>query len=466
MKYFPVFLDLDNQLVVLVGDADGLTPKLANLLKTDARLMVFVKNSNDYLEKLAANNQIELNTGLPSKDTLASARLVYLDGSQVDIHRQLRSQCQSLNVPVNTVDDAGASDFISAAIIDRDPVVVAVSSSGAAPILVRRIKAQIESLLATETGVVARLANKLRPKAKTALDKTARIAFWRRFFDGLAASRLRQLGFDEARKVFHRELGEGAALDSGPQPVALVGAGPGDPELLTLRARRVLEQADVILYDRLVDPRILDIARREARFIEVGKQPGGKSWHQDEINQAIVEHAKEGNHVVRLKSGDPMIFGRADEEIDAILQADLTYEVVPGITSASAASASIGRSLTRRERNSAFSFLTAQDVNGFAEHDWRALAKPGATSAIYMGVRAARFVQGRLLVHGADPDTPVSVIENASREDERIIDASLGTLQTQLEAHGVVGPAIIFIGLNSRHASAEMSTRVPAAVGA
>ena len=196
MKYFPVFLDLDNQLVVLVGGADGLTPKLANLLKTDARLMVFVKNSNDYLEKLAANNQIELNTGLPSKDTLASARLVYLDGSQVDIHRRLRSQCQSLNVPVNTVDDAGASDFISAAIIDRDPVVVAVSSSGAAPILVRRIKAQIESLLATETGVVARLANKLRPKAKTALDKTTRIAFWHRFFDGLAASRLRRLGFE------------------------------------------------------------------------------------------------------------------------------------------------------------------------------------------------------------------------------------------------------------------------------
>ena len=465
MKYFPVFFDLSKQSVVLVGRGEALTPKLANLLKTEARLLVFSDQSDERLSALADSKQIELFSGLPNEETLRVARLVYLDSSNIEAQRKVRSQCHELRIPVNTIDDAGASDFISAALVDRDPVLVAISSSGTAPILVRRIKAQIETFLAPETGAIARLANALRPRAKTALEKPARIKFWRRFFDGLAANRLRQHGFDETRRTFHRELHRSQELPVEPRPVALVGAGPGDPELLTVRARKLLEQADVVLYDRLVDSRILDLARREAEFIEVGKRPGGKSWHQDEINQSIVSHAKTGQHIVRLKSGDPMIFGRADEEIDAIVNAGLTYEVVPGITSAAAASASIGRSLTRRERNSAFSFLTAQDINGFAEHDWRNLARAGATSAIYMGVRAARFVQGRLLVHGADPATPVCVVENASRDNERVVDATLATLQSQLETHKVAGPAIIFIGLSSREAAVELSNGIPKAVG-
>ena len=234
----------------------------------------------------------------------------------------------------------------------------------------------------------------------------------------------------------------------------LVGAGPGDPELLTLKARRVLHEADVVLYDRLVDRRILELARREATLIEVGKTPGGPAWKQPEINAAMVEHARAGKVVVRLKSGDPLVFGRADEELDALEAAGIAWEVVPGITSASAAAASAGRSLTRRGRNGAISFITAQDAQGYAEHDWRALAQPGKTFAIYMGLRAARFVQGRLLLHGASADTPVTVVENASRPDERMVEMRVENMSESIAERDLSGPAIIFIGLRARAAKA------------
>jgi len=247
--------------------------------------------------------------------------------------------------------------------------------------------------------------------------------------------------------------------DGGPRREAgrtiIVGAGPGDPELLTLKARRALHEADVVLYDRLVDPRILELARREAELIEVGKTPGGPAWKQDDINAAMIENVRAGAVVIRLKSGDPMVFGRADEELDALDDAGIRWEVVPGITSASAAAASAGRSMTRRGRNQAISFLTAHEAQGYAEHDWRALAQPGKALAIYMGLRAARFVQGRLLLHGASPETPVTIIENASRTDEKQISASLADMAERISEAGIAGPAIIFIGLPARRAGAR-----------
>ena len=464
MKYFPVFFDLDNEVVVLVGNSQALAAKLANLVKTNARLLVFSEEPASKFGRFAEHERMELIRGLPSEDILSTARLVYLDSSNLRRQRQIFASCKTLNVAVNTIDDAGSSDFISAAIVDRDPVTVAISSSGSAPVLVRRIKAMIEELLESDTGAIARLAQALRPKVKTALSHRGRLAFWQRYFDGSAADRIRRIGFAAARKEFHRELDLEIERVEESQPIALVGAGPGDPELLTIRARRFIERADVVLYDRLVDSRVVDLARREAKLIAVGKRPGGSSWSQAEINRELIQHAKNGERVVRLKSGDPMIFGRADEEIDAIQAAQLNYEVIPGITAASAASASIGRSMTRRDRNSAFNLITAHDVKGFAEHDWKSLAAPGATSAIYMGVRAARFVQGRLLVHGARPDTPMCVVENAARDNERVIDATLGTLHAQMQTHRVRGPAIIFIGLRSRQAISKISHALPAAV--
>lgn len=237
---------------------------------------------------------------------------------------------------------------------------------------------------------------------------------------------------------------------ANPCPVALVGAGPGDPELLTLRALRLIEQAEIILYDRLVSQEILDLAPASARLIPVGKAGFGASMPQEDINALMVSLALSGHRVLRLKGGDPAIFGRLDEELDALTAAGLPYDIVPGITTASAAVASIGQSLTRRGRNGAARLITGHDMKGYADQDWRALAQPGAVAAVYMAKKAARFIQGRLLMHGAAPDTPVTVIENVSRPGARQIASTLASLGQDLAQAAPDGPAILLLGLAPR----------------
>lgn len=465
MKYFPVFVDLEHQIVLLAGDSEGVLAKAYGLLKTTANLHVYCLQPSRELQRLAADQRIKLHRAQPGRAAIEQARLVYIACRDVAAAREIRALCRAAGVLCNTVDDAGSADFISAAIVDRDPVVVAIGSEGSAPLLVRRIKRDIEQQLASTTGAVARLAARLRPVVKTHLDKAARLRFWEQFFGGAADRVIEHNGSAGARRYFHRALRADAAAPAPAKTgrVAIVGAGPGDPDLLTLKAVRLLAAADVVLYDRLVDPRILDHARREATLTEVGKIPGGQSWAQNDINHEMLRHAEQGAQVVRLKSGDPMVFGRADEELDALTAAGIPCTVVAGVTAAASAAASMQTSLTRRGRNSAFTVLTAQDTAGYAEHDWRQLARVNATSAIYMGVRAAPFVQGRLLLHGADPATPISIVENASRNNERLINARLGELSAVLETQKVVGPAVIFIGLHARSRARELVHPAPPA---
>ena len=241
-----------------------------------------------------------------------------------------------------------------------------------------------------------------------------------------------------------------------------MGAGPGDPELLTLKARAALDRADVVIHDRLVPPAILELARREAVIIEAGKTGFGQAMAQDDINALMVEHGLNGAHVVRLKGGDPTLFGRLDEEIEALDAAGLGWSILPGITAASASVAAIGQSLTRRGRNASVRHLTAHDMQGFADHDWRTLARPGEVAAIYMGLRAARWMQGRLLMHGADATTPVTLIENASRPGQRIVGTTLAGLSDA--ASEATGPALILFGLAPRAAAAALAgTSIPEA---
>ena len=237
----------------------------------------------------------------------------------------------------------------------------------------------------------------------------------------------------------------------------LVGTGPGDPELLTLKARRLLHEADVVIHDRLVPAAVLELARREATIVETGKTAYGPSWKQDDINALMVRHARAGATVVRLKGGDPAIFGRLDDEIEALEAAGIGFAVVPGVTSASAAAAAIGQSLTRRGRNSSFRVLTGHDVDGFAEHDWRELARPGATAAVYMGVKAATFLRGRLLMHGAAATTPVTAVENVSRPGQRVIATTLIDLPRAFDEAAPEGPVIILYGLEPRAAALAVS---------
>jgi len=247
-----------------------------------------------------------------------------------------------------------------------------------------------------------------------------------------------------------------------PGSVSFVGAGPGDPDLLTLRAVRALEAADVVIHDRLISAEILALAGRGARLIDAGKEGFGPSTPQAEIHAMLVASARSGARVVRLKAGDSGVFGRLDEEIEALEAAGIRYEIVPGITSAAAAVAAIGQSFTRRGRNSGVRLVTGHDAKGFADHDWRALARPGEVAAIYMGKRAARYITGRLLMHGARAETPVTVVENASRPEERVLSTTLAALPDALEAAGLSGPAVILLGLAPRSARAEVHVPEPA----
>ncbi|HKK97372.1 MAG TPA: uroporphyrinogen-III C-methyltransferase [Marivita sp.] len=245
-------------------------------------------------------------------------------------------------------------------------------------------------------------------------------------------------------------------------PVAFVGAGPGDPDLLTLKALKALQTADVVIHDRLVSADILALVGPNTRLRNAGKEGFGPSISQDQINAMIIEDALTGARVVRLKSGDPTVFGRLDEELDALADAGLEFTIVPGLTSASAAVASLGQSLTKRGRNAAVRFVTGHDMQGYADQDWTSLASPGEVAAIYMGKKAARFIQGRLLMHGAAPDTAVTIVENASRPDQRTVEATLATLPATLAEADITGPALLMYGLAPRHATAVVQT-VPTA---
>ena len=241
-----------------------------------------------------------------------------------------------------------------------------------------------------------------------------------------------------------------------PGTVAFVGAGPGDPDLLTVKALHALQQADVVIHDRLVARDILDLANPAAQLLNAGKEGFGPSMSQNDINALIIAQARTGARVVRLKGGDPTVFGRLDEELDAVTAAGIDWHVVPGITAASASVAAIGQSLTKRGRNASVRYLTGHDMKGFADHDWRTLARPGEVAAIYMGKKSARFIQGRLIMHGADRATPITVIENASRPTQSVLATTLDRLPADLAEANLTGPALTFLGLAPRAAEAAL----------
>ena len=276
--------------------------------------------------------------------------------------------------------------------------------------------------------------------------------FWAEYYHSVGPKTMDSLGQTGLDTALEDLLEHHLGTKERQGHVAFVGAGPGDPELLTLKARRMLHEADVVIYDRLVGKGILELARREAMMIDVGKEGFGPSTTQSEINALIIQHAQTGAQVVRLKGGDCGIFGRLDEELDACVAHSVSYSVTPGITSASAAVASIGQSLTKRGRNASVRLLTGHDMQGFADHDWRGLAQEGQVAAIYMGKKSARFIQGRLLMHGAHPKTPVTLVENASHADQTTVETTLAELPNAISEHDLTGPVMTLYGIAPRHA--------------
>ncbi len=456
MQHFPIFVNLRGTRVVVGGGGDAALAKLRLLIKTEAEITVCAP---DIMPEIAALRPRVTLVHRPLLGCdLVRAQLVYAATEDAGRDARIRALGHKAGVLVNVVDNLAASDFITPAMVDRDPVTVAVGTEGAAPVLARRIKAMVEAELPATLGPLARIGKAFRPQAEALPKGAARRDFWAEYYDSAGPRALAQGGEAAVRPALDDLLARHLSRAAAPGRVDFVSAGPGDPELLTLKARRLLDRADVVIHDRLVAPEILELARREAQIVSVGKQGYGPATPQDAIHALMIAHAGDGAHVVRLKGGDATIFGRLEEECDALDAAGIAWQVVPGVTSATAAAASIGRSLTRRGRNRDLRLVTAHDMNGFADADWRALAAPGAVTALYMGKHAARFVQGRLLMHGASPDMPVSVIENASRRDEQVIATTLADLPAA--AQGLDGPAMITLGVAPRRAADAADTEV------
>lgn len=456
MRHFPIFLDLAGRPVVIAGNGAFALAKLRLLLKTEARLTLHAAAPEPDLEATAAAHGVPLVRREPTAADLAGAALAYGAHAEAAADARLARNARAAGVLVNVVDNLDGSDFITPAIVDRDPVTVAIGTEGAAPVLARAIKADLEATLPQGLGPLARAGKAFRPEAEALPQGRARREFWADYYFRTGPQVLAEAGEELLDHALHALLEQHLGMVAEPGRVDLVGAGPGDPELMTVKARRLLDAADVVIHDRLVPAAILDLARREASFVAVGKEGFGPSTPQQAINALMVQHARAGARVVRLKGGDASVFGRLDEETAALTEAGIDWSVSPGITAASAAAAAIGASLTRRGRNSEVRLLTAQDVEGLADHDWRTLARPGAVAAIYMGKRAARFLQGRLLMHGADPATPVTLVENASRPDQRILASRLDRLAADLAEAAPGGPALTLFGLAPAKAAAAL----------
>lgn len=452
MQHFPIFVSVAGRRIVVSGGGEAALAKLRLLLKTEARITVFAAAPAPVIRDWAAEGRLALvRRALEPGDALC-AKLFYAANEDAAEDARVAALARADGASVNVVDNLGASDFITPAIVDRDPVTVAIGTEGAAPVLARAIKRDLEERLPAVLGPLARIGKTFRQAAEALPFGRARRAFWADYYFGAGPRAIEADGEAGVRPALEALLSRHLRAEAREGRVEFVGAGPGDPELLTLKARRALDAADVVIHDRLVTPEVLELARREAVLIDAGKEGFGQAMPQALIDAAIVEHAQSGAHVVRLKSGDPAVFGRLDEEVAACEAAGVAWSIVPGITAASAAVAGIGQSLTKRARNSSVRLLTGHDMTGFAEHDWRALARPGEVAAIYMGKRAARYVQGRLLMHGADPGTPVTVVENASRPGQRILATTLREMEPAMRDAALSGPALTLYGLAPRAA--------------
>jgi len=468
MEYLPLFLRLRSRPVLVVGGGVVALRKVAWLLRTGARITVVAPVLHPELAARAARGELRHIAAGFDPALLADAVLVVSATDAADTNRAVSQAARARGVPVNVVDDASLSSFIFPAIVERAPLLVAVSTAGEAPVLARRVREQIEALLPARLGSLARFMGARRATVQRALRRGARRAFWERLLAGPVGERV--LAGDErgaehalARELLTSRLTSSAAGSGGIGEVYLIGAGPGDPDLLTLRALQLLQQADVILYDRLVSPQVLERARRDAERIFVGKELGDHD-QQQRINDLLVRLAREGKRVARLKGGDPFVFGRGGEEIEVLAAHDIPYRVVPGITAALGAAASAAIPLTHRRLADSVTFVNGHQGDA-ASVDWRFYADPRHTVVFYMAVAQLPDVVARLRAAGAAPRHPAALIERATLPGERTLRGSLADIATLAREQRVAAPALLIVGNVAGHAPAEVlaSLAAPAA---
>ncbi|HDC4324430.1 siroheme synthase CysG [Aeromonas hydrophila] len=443
MDYLPIFCRLDNKPVLLVGGGEVAERKARLLLDAGAQLTVVAPELDPELAELAANGSIEWLAGEFAPQQLAGKWLVVAATDRREVNALVYQSANQARIFANVVDDPKRSSFIMPSIIDRSPLMVAISSGGKAPVLARLLREKLEALLPQHLGAVAAFAGSLRERVKARFASMGeRRRFWERL---LGADRLGQ-ALARGDSASANQLADSLFADKSQTggEVVLVGAGPGDPGLLTLHALRQMQQADVVVYDRLVSDEVMALVRRDAKRIFVGKQAGNHCVPQEGINQLLLEEAKKGQRVVRLKGGDPFIFGRGGEELETLVGTGIGFQVVPGITAASGCAAYAGIPLTHRDHAQSVRFVTAHGKGGARDLDWPLLAKDKQTLVFYMGLSSCATIREQLLTHGKAGDTPVALIERGTQPSQRVIRGTLDQLPEL--ALGVESPALIMVG--------------------
>jgi len=469
MDYFPIFVDLRERRVLVVGGGETAVRKIRLLRKAPVVIRVVAPTVNDEIAALGDTGAIEWRAGRFSVADLSGAALVFAATDIEAVDSAVAQAATAAGIPVNAVDRPAVSTFVVPAIVDRSPIVLGISSGGAAPVLVRRLREQIESLLPTGLGRLARFAESFRGAVKANIaDPTARRHLWERVFGGPIADAVLAGNETLARERMMSLVNRPAERPRVEGRVFIVGAGPGDPDLLTFKAMRAMQAADVVVYDRLIGADILDYVRRDAERIYVGKAASNHALSQDDINALLVEQARAGRTVVRLKGGDPFIFGRGGEEMTHLQRAGIAVEIVPGITAAAGCAAAAGLPLTHRDFAAGVTFVTGHGKgDSEPDLDWASLATSRQTIVVYMGVATAGTIGARLIAHGLDPATPAAIIENGTRPDQIVARGTVATLAATVVRRGITGPALLVIGavaalaVESTPGAAQDANRTP-----
>ncbi|MEO1138431.1 MAG: siroheme synthase CysG [Pseudomonadota bacterium] len=444
MKSFPMFIKTSGRRVVIAGGGEQAAQKARLMLKTDAQLVLAFPTLSDELTAIVKTGRANWHRGEIGTELFAGAAMGFVATGCPGLDAGLHAVAQLAKCPVNVVDQPDLCDLTTPSLVDRDPVVVAIGTEGTAPVLARQIKTRVEEVLPVNLGGLAAFAGRMREAVAKHVPRDRRRGFWRWVFGGSPAQAWsRQDEPDAIAKIQQAIAAGGAPETPGTGMISLVGAGPGARDLLTLRAVERLQEADVIFYDRLVDPDVLELARRDAERVFVGKVVGAHAWPQDRINTLIVGAALRGQRVVRLKSGDPSVFGRAGEEIEAARAANVPLEIVPGVTAAVAMAASRTTSLTQRDVTDTL-VLTTGHLSDPAQHvDVANICQPGTTTVFYMAIGHARQIQEDLLGHTNAPEMHIQISVDVSKPTERHYETTIGQLTDAIAFHGVTGCALI-----------------------
>jgi uroporphyrin-III C-methyltransferase / precorrin-2 dehydrogenase / sirohydrochlorin ferrochelatase len=442
MDYLPAFHNVRGRLCLVVGGGDVGTRKAGVLLEAGASVRVVAP---EITPELTSHPKVESIFARFAPQHLDGAVLIIAATNDREVNRQVSELAQSRNIPVNVVDDPELCSFIMPAILDRSPLMIAFSSGGGSPVLTRMMRGKLETVIPQNYSRLAAFAVRFRELVKERVtNPPKRRIFWENALDGIVAEKV--LAGDEAgAEVLLREMLENEDnLLRG--EVYLVGAGPGDPDLLTFRALRLMQQADVVVYDNLVSKTIVDMTRRDAHRIFVGKKRDDHTMRQEEINKLLVRLAKEGKRVLRLKGGDPFIFGRGGEEIETLAAEGIPFQVVPGITAASGVASYAGIPLTHRDYAQACLFVTGHLKDGTMNLDWEALARPRQTVVVYMGLYGLNILCGELIKHGMPDTTPIAIVQQGTTQNQRVITGTLATLPSIAEREKPQAPTLIIVG--------------------